>query len=121
MFQTFAEKNRRLELRWRPDDCFCKPTYASRKQVVALVLKVKLKKSKKQKPQVISCQPIGCVTEEYKFCNLCDFQYLPTTKDECIYNMIVPKGLDVNWLSSESPYFLPPAAFSRVDTVQVSF
>ncbi|EEB14902.1 conserved hypothetical protein [Pediculus humanus corporis] len=115
---TYSEKNRRLELRWRPQDSFCKPTYGSRKSVVAIVLKIKYKKKKNNEGRVLSYQSIGCVTEEYKFSNLCDFQFLPTSKDECIYDKIVPSGLDLNWLNSDAPYFLPPPTFSRFDTVQ---
>ncbi|KAK6618973.1 hypothetical protein RUM44_003354 [Polyplax serrata] len=115
---TFAEKNRRLELRWRPDDCFCKPTFAQRRPVVGIILKIKFKRGRLKEGTVLSCKPIGCVTEEYKFCNLCDFQFLSTTKNECIYDKVVPKGINIDWLETESPYFLPPAGFSRVDTVQ---
>lgn len=102
----------------RPDDVFCKPAYASRKPVTALLLKVKVKK---KSSEVLSYEVVGNISEEYRFTGLCDFQYLPTSRDECLYDKIVPRGLDTEWLKGESPYFLPPAAFSRVDTVQVCF
>lgn len=60
------------------------------------------------------------------FPDLCDFQYLPiaTPKDsrqanECIYNQIYPTAIpSFEWLNSPVHIFLPPAAFSRMDTVQ---
>lgn len=108
-----------MELRFRPDDNFCKPAFATRRPVVAVILKVKYKKKKNDKEVIVLCEPVGCVKEEYKFCNLCDFQYLPTTKEKCIIDMVVPKGLDLDWLNSDASYFLPPPAFSRMDSVQV--
>lgn len=60
------------------------------------------------------------------FSDLCDFQYLPMApcKDDpktlkCIYDQIYPHNIPhYSWLKNEVPYFLPPAAFSRMDTVQ---
>lgn len=41
------------------------------------------------------------------------------TKLECIYDMIYPANFpSYSWLKKDVPYFLPPAAFSRMDTVQ---
>lgn len=61
------------------------------------------------------------------FLDLCDFQFLPMSKKsdgsgemESIYEKLVPRGLpSMSWLQENSPLFLPPAAFSRMDTVQV--
>lgn len=40
-------------------------------------------------------------------------------KLECIYSLIYPTGIPpYSWLKNDVPYFLPPAAFSRMDTVQ---
>lgn len=69
---------------------------------------------------------LGQVDTEFKFKNLCDFQYLPMTQNqtdskklECIYDMIYPVNIPhYSWLKNKVPYFLPPAAFSRMDTVQ---
>ncbi|GAB1862390.1 General transcription factor 3C polypeptide 5 [Camponotus japonicus] len=69
---------------------------------------------------------LGRVETEFKFTNLCDFQYVPMTQSksdpkklECIYNLIYPIGIPpYAWLKNDVPYFLPPAAFSRMDTVQ---
>ncbi|KAL6422616.1 hypothetical protein ACFW04_010683 [Cataglyphis niger] len=69
---------------------------------------------------------LGRVETEFKFTNLCDFQYVPMTQSksnpkelECIYSSIYPTGIPpYSWLKNDVPYFLPPAAFSRMDTVQ---
>ncbi|KAL0273922.1 UNVERIFIED_CONTAM: hypothetical protein PYX00_006480 [Menopon gallinae] len=111
----YCGKNRRLELRMRPDDVFCKPAFATKWPVTALVLKIKFKKKKKE---IVSCDVIGHVTEEYRFTSLCDFQYIPTSKTESLYNKVVPRDLDLGWFKGECPFFLQPAAFSRMDTVQ---
>ncbi|XP_014472456.1 PREDICTED: general transcription factor 3C polypeptide 5 isoform X2 [Dinoponera quadriceps] len=69
---------------------------------------------------------LGRVDIEFKFTNLCDFQYVPMTQSrsdpnklECIYSSIYPTGIPAfSWLQNDVPYFLPPAAFSRMDTIQ---
>jgi len=62
----------------------------------------------------------------FSFLDLCDFQYVPMTQNrlnpkklECIYSLIYPTGIPLySWLKNDVPYFLPPAVFSRMDTVQ---
>lgn len=69
---------------------------------------------------------VARVDTEFKFTNLCDFQYLPMTQStedpkklECIYDKIYPSNIPpFSWLKNDVPYFLPPAAFSRMDTMQ---
>lgn len=40
-------------------------------------------------------------------------------KDECIYDAIYPAEIPAyRWLKNKVPYFLPPPAFSRMDSVQ---
>lgn len=59
--------------------------------------------------------------------DLCDFQYItmnPEFGDHgpsvYKYNNLVPIGLPTSsWLAGDAPYFLPPATFSRMDTMQV--
>nr|XP_033206714.1 general transcription factor 3C polypeptide 5 [Bombus vancouverensis nearcticus] len=71
-------------------------------------------------------QILGRVDTEFRFTSLCDFQYLPMTQSkenpkklECIYHKIYPSNIPhYSWLKNDVPYFLPPAAFSRMDTVQ---
>lgn len=41
-------------------------------------------------------------------------------KMECIYKSLVPEGMaPLSWIHKPAMYFIPPAAFSRMDTVQV--
>ena len=61
----------------------------------------------------------------FSFVDLCDFQFLPimknkrTNEDECIYNKIYPVNIPpYRWLEEDVPYFLPPAAFSRMVSIQ---
>ncbi|XP_011874303.1 PREDICTED: general transcription factor 3C polypeptide 5 [Vollenhovia emeryi] len=69
---------------------------------------------------------LGRIETEFKFTNLCDFQYIPMTQNrsdpkklECIYSLIYPTGIPLySWLRNDVPYFLPPAVFSRMDTIQ---
>jgi general transcription factor 3C polypeptide 5 (transcription factor C subunit 1) len=59
--------------------------------------------------------------------DLCDFQYIPMNPEfgshgpaVCNYSSLVPIGLPTfSWLTGDAPYFLPPATFSRMDTMQV--
>ncbi|XP_018369535.1 PREDICTED: general transcription factor 3C polypeptide 5 isoform X2 [Trachymyrmex cornetzi] len=69
---------------------------------------------------------LGRIETEFKITNLCDFQYVPMTQNrsnpkklECVYSLIYPTGIPLySWLKNDVPYFLPPAVFSRMDTVQ---
>ncbi|XP_072749433.1 general transcription factor 3C polypeptide 5 [Anoplolepis gracilipes] len=82
--------------------------------------------SQKTDYEVPHLKILGRVETEFKFTNLCDFQYVPMTQSksdekklECIYNSIYPTGIPpYSWLKNDVPYFLPPAAFSRMDTMQ---
>lgn len=123
---AYCEKNRRLELRFRPDDVFCKPACGDKHQVSAVVLKIKIKRRKTDNTVRTKAKVVGKVNSAFRFSNLCDFQYLPMhappndpTKMECIYKTLVPEGMaPLSWIHKPAMYFLPPAAFSRMDTVQ---
>ncbi|EZA46895.1 hypothetical protein DMN91_005378 [Ooceraea biroi] len=198
---TVDVPNRRLELRFRPDDGYCKPTCGDRHATIGFLLRVRVKKRmvrqmeaagtviaaslkattsrikdcdtsrvhcdigtamgerradeaenvpanesterKENAPPTFDARGnenlsrdadyelprlkvLGRVETEFKFTNLCDFQYVPMTQSrsdprklECIYSMIYPTGIPpYAWLKNDVPYFLPPAAFSRMDTVQ---
>lgn len=124
---AYCEKNRRLELRFRPDDVFCKPACGDKQQVSAVLLKVKVRRRKSDDQIVkVKTNVVGKINSVFRFTNLCDFQYLSMhappndlTKMECIYNTLVPDGIvPLSWINKPAMYFLPPAAFSRMDTVQ---
>ncbi|GLV42415.1 lethal (2) 37Cd [Carabus blaptoides fortunei] len=138
---AYATKNRRVELRFRPDDLYCKPTCGDRNFTTALLIKVKVKRKSRDpstpcsskdadKPQTVTytTSVIGVVDTIYKFNNLCDFQYLPAhtkkgdpcgSKLENIYDRLRPSFLPTaSWLSEDNvPLFLTPPVFSRFDTV----
>jgi len=137
--QVLDEPNRRLELRFRPDDVFCKPTCGEKHVDTSILIRVKKKKLKpgrenitraNNKPQEkFEVNVEGLVTDCYKFSNLCDFQYLPMVyrpRDNShidIYDQVYPgneKLVPSSWLTppSPSPLFVPPAAFSRMDLPQ---
>ncbi|XP_076653346.1 general transcription factor IIIC subunit l(2)37Cd [Halictus rubicundus] len=82
--------------------------------------------SKDEEYELPKLKVLGRVDMEFKFSNLCDFQYLPMTQSkedpkklEYVYDKIYPNNIpQYSWLKSDVPYFLPPAAFSRMDTIQ---
>ena len=132
--RVVSESNRRLELRFRPDDVFCKPTCGERcTDTNSFLLRVKRLRNKRDPTKTkIETEIVGTVATTFKFQNLCDFQYLPmqrTERDgekkyESVYNSIYfDRLIDSSWLEegkegSPSPLFLPPAAFSRMDVPQ---
>lgn len=85
--------------------------------------------SKDEEYELPKLKVLGRVDMEFKFTNLCDFQYLPMTQSkedpkklEYVYDKIYPNPNSIpqySWLKSDVPYFLPPAAFSRMDTIQL--
>ena len=88
-------------------------------------MRKKLKAGVKDKPEYIhTTKLVGLVTSCFRFSNLCDFQYLPMTKDESggqvsIYPEVFFKGLvGSDWIEKEAPLFIPPAVFSRMDVPQ---
>ncbi|XP_042203749.1 general transcription factor 3C polypeptide 5-like isoform X2 [Homarus americanus] len=140
-----------MELRFRPNDVYCKPTCGERHNSTALLLRVVRRKKKlkagdsEPQPEVdplaLSEEPatsnpddattriktdlIGVVHTTYKFNNLCDFQYVPLVSTDdgqnqvCVYDQLVPRGMETaDWLNQPAPLYLPPAAFTRMDTPQ---
>ncbi|PSN45535.1 hypothetical protein C0J52_05772 [Blattella germanica] len=49
---TYSLRNRRLELRFRPDDAFSKPACGDRHKTLSLLLKVKIRRKKNRSEQV---------------------------------------------------------------------
>ncbi|XP_023324634.1 general transcription factor 3C polypeptide 5 [Eurytemora carolleeae] len=125
---VLSEPNRRLELRFRSEDVYCKPTCGERHQCSSFVVKVKrkkLKKGVKDKPEYIhETKLVGLVDSCFRFSNLCDFQYLPMEKDEegklsSLYPKVFFQNLvSSDWIEKEAPLFIPPAVFSRMDAPQ---
>jgi len=125
---VLSEPNRRLELRFRSEDIYCKPTCGERHQCSSFVIRVQRKKLKagvKNKPEHIHTTSfVGLVGSCFRFNNLCDFQFLPMQKDAdsklvSIYPEVYFQNLvGSSWTEKEAPLFIPPAVFSRMDTPQ---
>lgn len=66
--QAFSERNRRLELRMRPDDVYCRPACADRHKVTGLLLSVKVRR-RKGSGEVLAITPsvVGRVNVAFKF------------------------------------------------------
>ena len=107
--KAFEDPNRRLELRFRPTDIFCKPTCSERNNTTSLLIKVTKYKKKRRKCNgnckkqdtnltdeysnaipnenasndasvKIQTKVMGSAKITYSFPNMSDFQYLPTER-----------------------------------------
>ncbi|KAK4879873.1 hypothetical protein RN001_008019 [Aquatica leii] len=135
--------NRRLELKFRPDDIFCKPTWGDKDYSCRILVKINMRTPRKQKASVSKSdeqdQPtfkyelIGLIPMTFKFTRLCDFQYLPllpiddsepenpNTACRNIYEDIIPETLpDMKWFESMKsktmPFFFPPPVFAKFNS-----
>ncbi|XP_053692327.1 general transcription factor 3C polypeptide 5 [Sabethes cyaneus] len=126
---TIESEKRRLELRFRPESMYAKPTFGDRHTTAGLVLKIKTRRKRNQpnEVQISSIEIAGHVNLVYRFESMCDFQLLPALPNsagelECTYDKLVPKGVITSMPKendSNVPYFLPPISFSRYDTAQL--
>ena len=132
MNEVFANPNRKLELRFRPNALGCKPTCGEPvDNDKSLLLKAKLLQNSKTGETKIVHEVVGRVDTTYNFQGLCDFQFLPMSKNPNGSYKDITKQVDVPSVSvsreelctnSEStPVFLPPLAFSRTDQPQDYF
>uniref|UniRef100_A0A1Y1NEZ5 Transcription factor IIIC subunit 5 HTH domain-containing protein n=1 Tax=Photinus pyralis TaxID=7054 RepID=A0A1Y1NEZ5_PHOPY len=134
--------NRRLELKFRPNDIFCKPCWGDKDFKTSLLVKITVHKSVNSGPSssksfdvnetTYSYKPVGVIPMTFKFNRLCDFQYLPlvpqlgeteTAESTCcnIYEKIIPSKVpDLKWFESEEsktmPFFFPPPVFAKFNT-----
>jgi len=132
MSTAHCQPNRKIELRFRPKDPFCKPAYGERLQTSNLLIKV-VKKTRRNKQTLVEdvryeIQVEGVIVSTYRFAGLCDFQYLPMEKNTVapteenpdkfvsIIDQVVPQKLaTVDWLDGPGPVFMSPPVFSRMD------
>ncbi|XP_046542986.1 general transcription factor 3C polypeptide 5-like [Haliotis rubra] len=98
VFKAYKDENKRLEMRWRKDDIYCKPMYGDRHNTTK------------------KCD----VT---MFTAMADYQYLPVErKEDGSCRNLLPElhltGLTgrEEFLSRDVPLFMPPMIFSRIDT-----
>lgn len=123
--KAYSDPSRRLELRYRPDDPYCKSAYANRFHGSCLLLKVKKNRNSGIEPSyTVSIE--GTVTTAYKFRGMMDFQYLPMERHKdgtgykSLLDLLIPPTLSpISWLQGESPVFILPQVFSRLDTPAV--
>ncbi|KAL1448917.1 hypothetical protein WDU94_000166, partial [Cyamophila willieti] len=136
MSEMISSFNGRMDLKFRPDDPFCKPTVGERVNVTGLVVKLRIVKKRKKKSGesvVVTPQVLGNVTAWFEFKNMCDYQYLPvrvnqseTSGDATENNVedLLPNfrfskySTLADFNREDVDYFLPPAYFSKVDTPQ---
>ncbi|EFX88540.1 hypothetical protein DAPPUDRAFT_310750 [Daphnia pulex] len=131
MSAVHSKENRKIELRFRPDDPFCKPTHGEQIQTSNLLFKI-VKKTRKnrltQKEEITYHTELeGVIRKTYKFLGLCDFQYLPMAantdgkeladKFMSILELVAPQKLEsLEWLQeADAPVFMSPPVFSRMD------
>ncbi|XP_037548560.1 general transcription factor 3C polypeptide 5 [Nematolebias whitei] len=119
--KSFSDPNRRLELRFRPQDPFCHYVCGNRLSSSNLLLKVRRRVRKKDPNDAeIQMDVVGIVGTTYKFQGMTDFQYLAVHsqdgKSTSLYDKIVlRKPENEEFFNQDVPYFLPPAIFSRLD------
>ncbi|KAF3702269.1 General transcription factor 3C polypeptide 5 [Channa argus] len=120
--KTFAHPNRRLEMRFRPQDPFCHSLYGNRFSSSNLLLKVR-RRVRKTDPKDVELQMdvVGVIGTTYKFQGLADFQCLAVHsengEDTSLYDKIIlRKTENKDFFEQPVPYFLPPAIFSRLDS-----
>ncbi|XP_013411521.1 general transcription factor 3C polypeptide 5 [Lingula anatina] len=137
--KTFEDPGKRLPLRWRPDEFYCKPAYADRCDTTNLLLKVQKWRRKKKNGRTgkgmqgdkltgdrdvkYHSEVLGRVSTTYKFQSQADIQFLPMQKtDDGSYKSLIPDIMITKPVPSSEllqkegiPMFLPPQVFSRLD------
>lgn len=139
MMEVFRNSSKRLELKFRPEDPYCKSIHGDRFNATNLLLKV-IKRTKRRKNESGSaCQHpealdkdadykveiLGIACTSYKFKALADFQILPMTFDKSNqkYKSMIPDLKPTtlhssSWLDKDIELFIPPLLFSRFDLPQ---
>ena len=80
--ETFSKTNRKLELNFRPNAPGSKPTCGERTKTSSMLIKATLMKNQRTGETKVVHEIVGPIEATYKFKGLCDFQYLPMTKDK---------------------------------------
>ncbi|GIX99740.1 general transcription factor 3C polypeptide 5 [Caerostris extrusa] len=134
MFNVFKNPTKRLELKFRPDDPFCKCVHGDRFNTTNLVMKVIKKTKRKSNDKELPPKPeykiefLGVASTTYKFKSLADFQILPLSydKEEKKYKSLLPQLVPTSlhsssWLDEKIDLFVPPILFSRFDLPQLTY
>ncbi|KAJ3605882.1 hypothetical protein NHX12_027925 [Muraenolepis orangiensis] len=119
--KTYADPNRRLELRFRPQDPFCHSLCGNRFPSNNLLLRVK-RRVRKTDPTDVQLQMdvLGVIGTTYKFQGMADFQVLAVHSEDgkhtSLYDkVILRKTENQEFFEQPMPFFLPPPIFSRLD------
>ncbi|KAL3242078.1 hypothetical protein MRX96_047816 [Rhipicephalus microplus] len=122
--KTYADPTRRLEMKFRPEDPYCKSAYGNNTDVSCLVLKVKKNRGNTDEPYTVTIE--GTISTAYKFRGMVDFQYLPmrrkadgTGYESLLDQLIPPPMSSTDWLMKDAPVFILPQVFSRLDTMSI--
>ncbi|XP_037281499.1 general transcription factor IIIC subunit l(2)37Cd [Rhipicephalus microplus] len=122
--KTYADPTRRLEMKFRPEDPYCKSAYGNNTDVSCLVLKVKKNRGNADEPYTVTIE--GTISTAYKFRGMVDFQYLPmrrkadgTGYESLLDQLIPPPMSSTDWLMKDAPVFILPQVFSRLDTMSI--
>ncbi|XP_021356704.1 general transcription factor 3C polypeptide 5-like isoform X2 [Mizuhopecten yessoensis] len=121
--KSFSNTNKRIALRWRPKDIYCKAVYGERYPTTNLLMKIK-RRWRKGKPEEskYNMEVIGVIEITYKFQAMVDYQYLPMTRQPDQSYTSLTEKLVLNKLCDRREFldngcslFLPPSSFSRMD------
>lgn len=122
--KAYSDPTRRLEMKFRPEDPYCKSAYGNRFNASCLVLKVKKNRGNTDEPYTVSIE--GTVSTVYKFRGMVDFQYLPMRKKadgtgyESLLDQLIPPPMSsTEWLTKDAPVFILPQVFSRLDSMSI--
>ncbi|XP_005179773.1 general transcription factor 3C polypeptide 5 [Musca domestica] len=130
--QALGGENKRLELRFHPENPFNKPLCGDVAKRAGLLLSIKVRRSKRNpnKPPQFVVKILGYTTKSFTFENLCDFQYLPFAPDpkensgelKMALDSIVPRSvIDLDYYNREDvPVISLPTIFARMDTVHTA-
>lgn len=136
MIQVFRNSSKRLELKFRPQDPYCKSIHGDRFNTTNLLLKVVKRTKKHCKTANIDSKSesrnvdykieiLGIAGTSYKFKALADFQILPMTfdKSEQKFKSMIPDLKPTtlhpsSWLDKDVELFIPPLLYSRFDLPQ---
>ncbi|XP_059894075.1 general transcription factor 3C polypeptide 5 isoform X1 [Gadus macrocephalus] len=120
--KTYADPNRRLELRYRPKDPFCHSLCGNRFPSNNLLLRVR-RRVRKKDPQdtQLHMEVLGVIGTTYKFQGMADFQCLALHSEDgkhtSLYDKVILRTFEnQEFFEQPMPFFLPPPIFSRLDT-----
>ncbi|XP_071774874.1 general transcription factor 3C polypeptide 5 [Centroberyx gerrardi] len=120
--KTYAHPNRRLELRFRPQDPFCHSLCGNRFPSSNLLLRVRRRVRKKDPEDAqVHMEILGVIGTTYKFQGMADFQCLAVHSEDgkhtSLYDKIIlRKSENQEYFEQPMPFFLPPPIFSRLDS-----